>query len=735
MKTEHLQEFLLPAAEAFGRLAGIPLAIGIPAPCDALQARLDYTVVLHLSGNLQGVVLYSFDVQVACRVAEAMLGRPVPEGLRADASARATLAELAGVAVGEALFRLEPTGLRGDMSPPSVVAGNHWRYQEPNPPPAFLVECQSEAGPVAISFALAVAEPQAQERRAEHVFVVDHSVFSRRQLTQIAARHGFPVDGAVKDAESALARYERCRSDFLLLDLLDLGMDEREFVDRIFAIQPRATIFVVTSARPQQLMDDLRARGVEDFLTKPVDEKELLRRMQDATAHRIAVEVEDGGQVATLTLERARGRAPDPTKGDLYQAMLRRGVCYGIDEKAVAKVLEEKGFGQKVVVARGDLPGRGDPAQLEFYFREKLFFGHLMKGERAAQDLFENVLLVQKIEPGRPLVQKFGEPTRGAAGRMVMGREVPGLPGWDPVREGPGVAVSEDGKFLFAVEKGAARLEGEDLHLEPLLEIPRSVSRATGDVNVHGSVIVWGDVSGGATITATGDVEIKGDVEGGEIRAGRNCMCGRVIGKKGTGSVLALGHVGCRYLHGATVSCLGDLYVLGFANQVELLVGGSVVLMGDQPNLCGGHVYAGGNVDIHDVGSNRGLETIVEIASETFQQRLDDTVTVLRRAFRENPPMAVKKLILADAAFLARMEDVRASLADMGEELQNVWSKGETEKHVRARGTAYPGSLVRIGKRFFDLDKPYPRVRFFLRGASIGISDYSKLSESEERNP
>lgn len=725
MKTEHLQEFLKPPAGVFRERTGLSLSLGRPAYEDAGRSRLDLSVVTMIEGNLHGAVVTSYEAGTALEVARVALDRP--ELAADDPVIESILAEMGAVAVGRSLDVLERLGLEGTMVRPSVVAGDGWTSGAQIPSVVF--ECQTPVGKVALAFALAVEDAAAHERRAQGVTIVDHSVFSRRQLVQVVQKTCFRVDLAAKDGPSALAAYEKKPSAFVLVDLLELGMNEIQFVEKLLEVNPRAMVAIVSSAKPKQILEELATRGVVDVFSKPVDEKVLAARLREATVHRLGVDIEEGGLAAFLTVEPARIERRAPRVEDLEQALLRRGVVEGVDRAVLQQILDRPMFGERVEVARGAMPERGQPAQVELYFDDRVQFGHLMKEEGAAGNIYDSVRLIRRVEPGKPLVQKFAEPTVGAEGRLVTGRQSPGLPGWDPVREGPGLEVTDAGRMLLAAEKGAARLDGEHLHLEPLLEIQRSVTRATGDINFHGSVLIWGDVSGGATVTATGDVEVKGDVEGGQIRAGRDVLVGRVIGKKGTGSVYSLGNVGCRYVQAATIGCFGDLYVLGFANQVELTVGGSLTLLGEQPNYSGGKAFVGEVVDIGDLGSHRAHETLLEIASETFHDRLDDVLSVLRSAFKENPPIGVRKQIQADAAFCERIDAKRQELRELREVLRVVWKKGEAENHAKVRGSAYPGSLIRIGSRFIDLEKRQTSVRFFLRGMSVGISEFSKMKQ------
>ena len=118
---------------------------------------------------------------------------------------------------------------------------------------------------------------------AQSILVVDDDRSFREQISDILTRVGHAVVTA-PDATRALEEYARRSFDLVVVDLLMPDVDGLQLVAAMREHQPDQEVLLV-SAR-QELSDSLRAlrAGVADYLTKPVDETELLRSVDRSLA-------------------------------------------------------------------------------------------------------------------------------------------------------------------------------------------------------------------------------------------------------------------------------------------------------------------------------------------------------------------------------------------------------------------------------------------------------------------
>lgn len=128
-----------------------------------------------------------------------------------------------------------------------------------------------------------------------HILVVDDDKNTRRLLSAVLEKEGYTVFTAA-NGEEALARLGEVHIDLVVLDIMMPQMDGYEFTRTLREANNEMPILMVSA---KQLPAD-RHRGfivgTDDYMTKPIDEREmllrikaLLRRAKIVTEHRIVV--------------------------------------------------------------------------------------------------------------------------------------------------------------------------------------------------------------------------------------------------------------------------------------------------------------------------------------------------------------------------------------------------------------------------------------------------------------
>jgi chemotaxis protein CheX len=82
------------------------------------QTNGDVNVLLAVTGQVSGLVVYSMTTETAMGLAAAMIGEPVPEF---DELAQSAIAELGNIITGQAGIGLEARGFSSEMSPPVLL--------------------------------------------------------------------------------------------------------------------------------------------------------------------------------------------------------------------------------------------------------------------------------------------------------------------------------------------------------------------------------------------------------------------------------------------------------------------------------------------------------------------------------------------------------------------------------------------------------------------------------------
>jgi two-component system phosphate regulon response regulator OmpR len=114
---------------------------------------------------------------------------------------------------------------------------------------------------------------------APHVLVVDDDQKIRELLGRYLAEHGFRVTTAA-DAASARAGMRGLAFDLVLLDVMMPGESGLELARDLKATRPVPICMLTARAEPEHRIEGLEA-GVDDYLPKPFEPRELLLRLRN----------------------------------------------------------------------------------------------------------------------------------------------------------------------------------------------------------------------------------------------------------------------------------------------------------------------------------------------------------------------------------------------------------------------------------------------------------------------
>lgn len=114
---------------------------------------------------------------------------------------------------------------------------------------------------------------------APHVLVVDDDQKIRDLLGRYLSEHGFRVTTAA-DAASARAGMRGLEFDVVLLDVMMPGESGMDLARDLKATRPVPICMLTARAEPEHRIEGLEA-GVDDYIPKPFEPRELLLRLQN----------------------------------------------------------------------------------------------------------------------------------------------------------------------------------------------------------------------------------------------------------------------------------------------------------------------------------------------------------------------------------------------------------------------------------------------------------------------
>ncbi len=122
LKAEFINPFIMATSEVLTQEIGRPLKIskGSLAFMESPYTAMDLTVLIGVTGAVQGIVLYGMNERTAKNIVSEMLRQPVPV---MDPMIESAIAELGNVITGVASRELEKAGYLSILAPPTLIVG------------------------------------------------------------------------------------------------------------------------------------------------------------------------------------------------------------------------------------------------------------------------------------------------------------------------------------------------------------------------------------------------------------------------------------------------------------------------------------------------------------------------------------------------------------------------------------------------------------------------------------
>jgi len=463
-------------------------------------------------------------------------------------------------------------------------------------------------------------------------------------------------------------------------------------------------------------------------------------REQDTVEKEIRITVASGKLTAWVDVPwPAEGQKP-PNPEDIKNALQKKNIAFGIDEKAVNDIVNNSIFDKDVVVARGKDPVSGNDARLIFKFDK---VQELKPKEDAEGRIdYKDIDFVQNATRDQVLVEKV-PPTEGVPGTDVFGEPVSARSGRDvKLPAGPNTKASEDGLKLLAAIDGAVVYAGKMVKINDVHTIGGDICAETGNIRHNGSLIIRGKVDSGFEVIAKGDIEVAKNVDDAKIVSGGNIMVkGGFLGSR-SGFLKAAGDIHCKYINDQIVDAGGSVYIGGEAFNSLITAKDGVFVSGQKGRIVGGGVMAGDEIKATCLGSDAGTRTELQVAYDARLMKQYNEIVSESKALDENAERVKEglyvfyrlqmdnKLTTQKQKALEKLEEFKKNLPKAKEELQAKREAIEMEiqKNKRARIVAaqkvYPGVVLQFGIIYKEITDEMGPTIFQLEGAAIIRKEY-----------
>ena len=476
------------------------------------------------------------------------------------------------------------------------------------------------------------------------------------------------------------------------------------------------------NGRPQKISEPVEITERELELIAGGESLEEIKEELEPYA-RIIVELSRDKMKATVRYDTRNG-ARLPTKEMVMAALEEAGVTYGIDEEAIERGVESL---TPFVVAEGLPPVNGENA----YIDRKFDLG--VKGRPVVDEYdkvdYKDLNLFVLAKENQTLAIRIPQ-TKGTNGRNVLGENVPAQNGRPiPMPEGKNTKVVGEHR-LIATVNGQIVDKGSRISVDPRLVIKGSVGVSTGDVEFDGTVQIGGNVEPGFKIKATGDIEIKGSINGAEV-TGRNVyISGGVTGAERV-KVFAERDVRTAFAENALIEAGNDVYISDIAYHSQIRAGKRIIMEDKHGQITGGHVIAGEEISVKVIGNSAFVVTRVSVGVDpTLQKEYQDLKKSYKDAKRrltqvtqtlntlskidvnKLPPERVEminKLTRSQFPIAGQMKRDEKRILEIEDLLANM-----RNGRIKVSDTIYPGTRLSVNNILKNIQSEYKRCTIFL---------------------
>lgn len=340
---------------------------------------------------------------------------------------------------------------------------------------------------------------------------------------------------------------------------------------------------------------------------------------------RIVVEMTRDRMKATIRFDTREG-ARLPTKEMVIAALENSGVIYGIKEDAIDQGIQGL---KEFVAAEGLMPVAGENAYIDRKFNLGVQGKPIISSEGKAD--YKDLNLFVLVKENQTLAIRIPQ-TKGTPGRNILGEIVPAQNGRPcPMPEGKNTKVVGEHR-LIATVNGQIVDKGSRISVDPRLEIKGGVGVQTGDIDFDGTVQIKGDVAQGFSVKATGDIEIKGSINGAQV-SGRNVYISGGITGADRARVFAQQDVRTAFAENALIEAGNDVFIADIALHSQIRAGKKLIMQEKHGQITGGHVVAGELVSVKIIGNPSFVVTKVSVGVDPNLQKEYQT---LRKSYKES---------------------------------------------------------------------------------------------------
>ncbi len=383
---------------------------------------------------------------------------------------------------------------------------------------------------------------------------------------------------------------------------------------------------------------------------------------------------------------------------DIREALKKKGVVYGIDEKLVQNFIENNIYDKKVLLGNVQFDMT---SYLSLYYEEYLSTSESSDNIHIESKLYytvdkDAIILKRKFPKGK-FPKKYN-----VLGQLLNNN----FDESQLVNNGENTYFDKDGNLRSSLS-GTLIHKENTFTVHQILKL-KKIDIETGNIKHKGSLMVEKDIEDGMTVKVDGNIFVKGNIGAANVEAVGNIVVGNgIIGSYKAVIRSTEGSISAKYIRNSTIHCKEDLIFKTLLNDCKVWVSGKI--KGDQHTgtVIGGNIFVYKGISTCNIGSKSAWKTIIQAG--TFIgvmyefDKINNEITIMEKklsnkkneleSFLEYRKEETENLKNEIKNINTKLEEFNQKLMKLEKKKNKIYDKVE----VRVFGKLYPRVIIHIG--------------------------------------
>ena len=449
---------------------------------------------------------------------------------------------------------------------------------------------------------------------------------------------------------------------------------------------------------------------------------------------------------ASISMRPSVGTGEPLTWEQVEAAVKEHQITSGVRESLLLAAFKRVELGERIeglIFARGKYPRAPEATGVEMLVGVASGKSMTVKSDGSVD--YRNQDRITTVDAGTPIARLHDSDGEREDGWDVCGTklEAPSAATAD-IEEGDNVHLEseEDGsRVLVADVAGELLIEGNRYEVRPGHTVDGDVDLHSGNVKFPGTVTVKGSVRSGFYVMATGAIHVGELVEAALLSAEGEIVVNQGIKGSGKGVLRTKSEIGITFAEQATLLAVGNVQCRGSLMHCEVKTNGKLKMIGDKGRIMGGRIRCREGVETYDLGSERGMKTIVEFGQdyliadriekeEQEMEKLKREITRIdlatKSAERKGEQSELGGLHAKKLSYLKLLEKRGLKTFTLRERFEE-----HHESSLTIKGTLWPGVEIQTHGRTLEITQPKKNVIIWFDPKSGRIEEKSAAEEKE----